>query len=201
MCFKPLYPIYPGYFIPIVLPVSVFLTPFTTIFSVILRPFRNIGGFDTASTGKKANERGSKRKRQNNPPRDVALYGDRVPVTAEDANEEANAPYEVMFVHSTSATTCYGCKGRVRDKPSAPLPPAPYDIFIRHEERRVYNRAGKLELELALNLRWYTTIRYVLVPALTRIMWKRGDLLFQERSMVYLPRCIGVTFVRSSSWN
>ena len=59
----------------------------------------------------------------------------------------------------------------------------------------------KLELELALNLRWYTTIRYLLVPALTRMMWKRGDLLFQERSIVYLPRCIGVTFVRSSSWN
>jgi len=30
------------------LTVSVFLNPFTTIFLVILRPFRNIGGFDTA---------------------------------------------------------------------------------------------------------------------------------------------------------
>ena len=77
------------------------------------------------------------------------MYGDRVPVTAEDANEEANAPYEVVFVHSTSATTCYGCKGRVRDKPSAPLPPAPYDLFIRHEERKVYNRAGETRIRIS----------------------------------------------------
>ena len=101
------------------------------------------------STGKKANERGSKRKRQTNPPRDVAVYGNRAPVTAEDANEEANAPYEVVFVHSTSATTCYGCKGRVRDKPSAPLPPTPYDLFIRHEERRVYNREGETRIRIS----------------------------------------------------
>ena len=129
------------------------------------------------------------------------MYGDRVPVTAKDANEEANALYEVVFIHSTSATTCYGCKGRVRDKPSAPLPPAPYDLFIHMKNVECTTVRVKLELELALNLRWYTTIRYLLVPALTRMMWKRGDLLFQERSIFYLPRCIGVTFVRSSSWN
>ena len=125
------------------------------------------------------------------------MYGDRVPVTAKDANEEANAPYEVVFIHSTSATTCYGCKGRVRDKPSAP-----FDLFIGAMKNVECTTVRvKLELELALNLRWYTTIRYLLVPALMRMMWKRGDLLFQERSIVYLPRCIGVTFVRSSSWN
>ena len=77
------------------------------------------------------------------------MYGDRVPVSAKDANEEANAPYEVVFIHSTSATTCYGCKGRVRDKPSAPLPPAPYDLFIRHEERRVYNREGETRIRIS----------------------------------------------------
>ncbi|XP_068744815.1 uncharacterized protein [Montipora capricornis] len=153
------------------------------------------------STGKKANERGFKRKRQNNPPRDVAVYGDRVPVTAEDANEEANAPYEVVFVHSTSATTCYGCKGRVRDKPSRHYLPRHTIYLFAMKNVGCTTLRGKLELELALNLRWYTTNRYVLVPALTRMMWKRGDLLFQERSIVYLPRCIGVTFVRSSSWN
>lgn len=48
----------------------------------------------SGSKGKKANKRGSKRKRQNNPPRDVAVYGDCVPVTAEDANEEGNALYD-----------------------------------------------------------------------------------------------------------
>ena len=72
------------------------------------------------------------------------MYGDRVPVTAKDANEEANAPYEVVFIHSTSATTCYGCKGCVRDKPSAP-----FDLFIRHEERRVYNRAGETRIRIS----------------------------------------------------
>lgn len=79
------------------------------------------------STGKKANECDTKRKCQNNPPRAVAVYGDCVPVTAKDANEERNTPDEVVFIHSTSATTCYGCNGHVQNKPSAPLPSAPYD--------------------------------------------------------------------------
>lgn len=103
-------------------------------------------------TGKKAHERGSKRKRPNNPPRDVSDYGDRVPVvTTADANEESNAPYEVVFVHDTKATTCYGCKGRVRDKPSAPLPPAPYDLFIRHLERKIFNRPGETKVRISSN--------------------------------------------------
>ena len=69
----------------------------------------------------------------------------------EDTNNESGAPYELVFVHNTSATTCYGCKGRVREKPSAPLPPAPYDIFIRHKERRIYNRAGETTIRIGAN--------------------------------------------------
>ena len=69
----------------------------------------------------------------------------------EDTNNESGAPYELVFVHNTSATTCYGCKGRVREKPSAPLPPAPYDIFIRHKERRIYNRAGETTIRISAN--------------------------------------------------
>ena len=101
-------------------------------------------------TGKKANERASKRKRSNNPRRDVTNYGERVTVNDDDdTNDESDFPYEVVFVHNTTATTCYGCKGRVREKPSAPLPPAPYDIFIRHKERRIYNRAGETTIRIS----------------------------------------------------
>ena len=46
-------------------------------------------------------------------------------------------PYELVFVKDTSATTCYGCKGKVREKQSAPSPPPPYNLLIRHSERRV----------------------------------------------------------------
>ena len=46
----------------------------------------------------------------------------------------------------TSATTCYGCKEHVREKPSAPPPPSPYD---RHSEIRVYNRPGDTKLRLS----------------------------------------------------
>ena len=101
-------------------------------------------------SGKKDNERGSKRKRTHNPPREVAEFGERVHVmTTEEANEESNAPYEVVFVHNTAATTCYGCKGSVRDKPSSPLPPAPYDLFIRHRERRVFNRPRETRIRIS----------------------------------------------------
>ncbi|KAJ7391502.1 hypothetical protein OS493_018553 [Desmophyllum pertusum] len=85
-----------------------------------------------------------------NPPRDLADFGERIQATTiEDANKESNAPYEVVVVHSTAATTCYGCKGRVRDKPSLPVPPALYDLFIRHSERRVFNRPGETKIRIS----------------------------------------------------
>ena len=79
----------------------------------------------------------------------MAQFGERVHVTAEDANDEVDSPYELVFVHDTSATTCYGSKGRVRDKPSSPLPPAPFDLFIRHRERRVFNRPGEAKIRIS----------------------------------------------------
>jgi len=72
-------------------------------------------------------------------------------VTTADANKESNAPYEVVFVHDTKATTYYGCKGRVRDKPSAPLPPVPYDLFIRHPERKIFNCPGETKVRISSN--------------------------------------------------
>lgn len=53
-------------------------------------------------------------------------------------------------MHNTAATTCYGCKGRVREKPTAPLPPAPYDLFIRHQECRVFNGAAETTIRISL---------------------------------------------------
>ena len=44
----------------------------------------------------------------------MAQFGKRVHVTAEDANNETDSRYELVFVRDTSATTCYGRKGRVR---------------------------------------------------------------------------------------
>jgi len=65
--------------------------------------------------GKKGNERRTIRKRKKNPPSDVSQYGDRIDV---EASIESDSPYEVVFIAQTKATTCYGCKGGVRDKGS-----------------------------------------------------------------------------------
>lgn len=95
--------------------------------------------------GKKDNERKSIRKRKKNPPRDVSQYEDRIDV---EAPIESDSPYEVVFIVQTKATTCYGCKGRVRDKASDSLPPAPHDIFLRHKECRVYQRSGESKIHI-----------------------------------------------------
>ena len=76
-------------------------------------------------------------------------FGERVHVTAEDANDEIDSPYELVFVHDTSATTCCGCKRRVRDKSSSPFPPAPFDLFSRHRERRVFNRPVETKIRIS----------------------------------------------------
>lgn len=103
-------------------------------------------------SGKKENEKKMSRKRKSYPERDLSDYGDRIstarlpkPVEVNDDN----TPYEVVFVKDTAATTCYGCKGKVRERPSDTPPPPPYDIFIRHLERRVYNRRGETKLNVS----------------------------------------------------
>ena len=103
-------------------------------------------------------------------------------VTTADANEESNAPYEVVFVHDTKATTCYGCKGRVRDKPSAPLPPAPYDLFIRHLERKIFKRLRETKKSGSVRTpKWSTITRYVRALASTMMTWRREGLSFREK--------------------
>ena len=95
--------------------------------------------------GKKDNEQKSTRKRKKNPPCDVPQYGDRIDV---EASIESDSPCEVVFITQTKATTCYGCKGRVRDKASDPPPPAPQDIFLRLKECRVYQRSGDSKIRI-----------------------------------------------------
>ena len=64
--------------------------------------------------GKKANERGSKRRRNNNGLRDLA--DDLIKGTNVQDTERSNDLYDLMFVKNTAGTTSYGCKGRVRNK-------------------------------------------------------------------------------------
>ena len=76
--------------------------------------------------GKKPGER--KRKRNRKLPKDKAGWKDRVPVTASPDDKQSG--YTLVFVRDTSATTCYGCGGKVRTKPSENPPPPPFDIFL-----------------------------------------------------------------------
>lgn len=98
--------------------------------------------------GKKENEKKS-RKRKSNSPRVVANYGNRV--EAETFNEEAEdlSLHEVVFIVDTKATTCYGCKGHVRNNASDPPPPAPHNIFLRHREHRVFKRRGETKIRIS----------------------------------------------------
>jgi len=73
----------------------------------------------------------------------TSQYGDGIDV---EASVESDSPCEVVFIAQTKATTCYGCKGRVRDKASDSPPPVPHDIFLRHKECRVFQRSGESKI-------------------------------------------------------
>lgn len=81
-----------------------------------------------SGTGKKDHKKG-KRKRTSKPPREVSTFGDRIE-PGPSIEKEDDTPYDVVFIKDTKATTCYGCKGNVRNTAAEPPPPAPYDIFI-----------------------------------------------------------------------
>ena len=57
--------------------------------------------------------------------------------------------YEVVFIVNTKATTCYGCKGHVRNTASDPPPPAPHNIFSPHKEHRVFKRRGETKIRIS----------------------------------------------------
>ena len=108
---------------------------------------RMVGTTIPSGAGKKDNERKNARKQRTKPPRDVAQYKDRINAVP-SSESDAGAPYKVIFVRDTKATTCYGCKGRVRHKASDPPPPPPHDIFLHHMERRVYKRRGETKIHI-----------------------------------------------------
>ena len=82
-----------------------------------------------SGTGKKDHEKG-KRKRTSKPPREVSTFGDRIEPGSSIEKEE-DTPYDVVFIEDTKATTCYGCKGNVRNTAAQPPPPPPYIFFVR----------------------------------------------------------------------
>ena len=98
-----------------------------------------------SGAGKKDNKRKSICKRKKNPPRDGSQYGERINA---EASTESDSPCEVVFSAQMKATTCYGCKGRVRDKASVSPLPAPHDIFLWHKECQVYQRSGESKIRI-----------------------------------------------------
>ena len=89
-------------------------------------------------TGRKDNEK-RQRKRTSNGLRDVS--GDSAQHIPQDiAAEQKTDDLEVVFIRDTAACKCYGCNGAVRSKPSEDPPTAPYDIFLRRKEYRVYRK-------------------------------------------------------------
>ena len=97
-------------------------------------------------SGKKPGQQTRKRKSQ--PARDTRGWDD---IESTQTNSESSN-YRVVFVRSTKATTCYGCGGKVRDKPSSDPPPAPYDIFLCRYECRVYRKKGRFSQSTTLNI-------------------------------------------------
>ena len=78
------------------------------------------------SSGKKEHEKARECKRTEQfPPRDLSQYGDHLPSRSEGCSSEQGEPFELVFVKDTAATTCYGCKGQVRNKPCDAPPPPP----------------------------------------------------------------------------
>ena len=103
-----------------------------------------------SGAGKKDHEK-RKRKRTSKPPREVSTFGDGIePGPSIEKGEDTR--YDVVFIKDTKATICYGCKGNVRNTTAEPPPPAPYDIFLRHKEFRVYRRRGETKIRISKSL-------------------------------------------------
>ena len=58
----------------------------------------------------------------------------------------------IVFLNTTRATTCYGCKGKFRSSSDVSLgiaPPMPYDIVLTRRERRVFTQPGTNTIRIA----------------------------------------------------
>ena len=122
-----------------------------------------------SGSGKKDNEKSRKRQRKDHSSRDVREYGERVACGSQETEKEVSEPYELVFVKDTNATTCYGCKGKVMDKPSSAPPPPPFDLFVRHCERRVFRTLGETKIRISMNCEMvYFDPTNACCPALTK---------------------------------
>ena len=101
--------------------------------------------------GKKENEKAGRKRKSQEQYRDVSGFTNRTEVDVHDAL--LTEGYEVVFIQETSALGCYGCKGKVRQKPSDPVPGDPYDIFLRRKEHRVFRKKGSKSTALSITKR------------------------------------------------
>ena len=90
------------------------------------------------ATGKKEHQK-RPRKRRDNELRDASDYSPLVSDTSVTSGQSGQTDdLEVVFIRDTAAFKCYGWSGAIRVRPSEDPPPAPYDIFLRRKEYRVY---------------------------------------------------------------
>lgn len=97
-------------------------------------------------SGRKENEK-RQRKRTNNELRDV--FSGSASADQASGTDQRTDDLEIVFICDTAACKCYGCNGAVRSKPSEDPPPAPYDIFLRRKEYRVYRKKGTTKMCIA----------------------------------------------------
>ena len=90
--------------------------------------------------GKKENGKKSRKRKSQGGYRDVSGFNDRTEVVIDDA-----------LVTDTSALCCYGCKGKVRQKPSDAVPGDPYDVFLRRKEHRVFRKRGSKSTAISIS--------------------------------------------------
>lgn len=99
--------------------------------------------------GKKENEKKNRKRKSQGGYRDVSSFNNRTEVVIDDAL--VTDSFEVVFITHTSALCCYGCKGKVRQKPSDPVPGDPYDIFLRRKEHRVFRKRGSKSTAISIS--------------------------------------------------
>ncbi|KAK2554876.1 hypothetical protein P5673_023542 [Acropora cervicornis] len=101
------------------------------------------------ATGKKEHQK-RPRKRRDNELRDASDYSPLVSDTSVTSGQSGQTDdLEVVFIRDTAACKCYGCSVAIRVRPSEDPPPAPYDIFLRRKEYRVYRQRASTKMCIA----------------------------------------------------
>ena len=154
-------------------------------------PLARIVSATIPSGSGKDHEKKPLQKRKAPPSRNISNYDERVPPTSSSAERETSHPYEVVLVKDTSATTRYGCKGRVREKSSDLPPPHPYDIFISHDNEGFFVNVGRPSFASQEIRKWYTIIQRDLVSPwqlkITSLQVQMSEDLFPKQ----ISNCFG----------